>query len=82
MPNWPMKSARWLGDPLGALGAAADGGEEGVHVGLGETDAVVLDADHRAVGVQADAERVGGRGRFEACRAVIASTAFCSSSRR
>ena len=66
IPNWPMKSAALLGDPLGALAAAADRGEEGVHVGLGETDAVVLDAYHRTVGVQADAEGVGGRGRFEA----------------
>lgn len=36
-----------------------------MHVGLGETDTVVLDAYHRTVGVQADAERVGRGARFE-----------------
>ncbi len=65
MPNWPMKSPPLLGDPVGALAAAADGRQEGVHVRLGEADAVVLDADHGAVGVQPDAERPGGRRRFE-----------------
>lgn len=37
-----------------------------MHVGLGETDAVVLDAYHRTVGVQADTEGVGGCVRLEA----------------
>ncbi|GHE59478.1 hypothetical protein GCM10014715_10990 [Streptomyces spiralis] len=53
-----------------------------MHGGLGESDAVVLDAYDRTIGVQADAQGVGGGGRFEAMPGGEASTALCIISRR
>ena len=65
-----------------ALGAAADRGQQLVHLRLGQPDAAVVHPQRAVAGAIAELER-DRRGRLgiDGRRAVIASTAFCSSSR-